>query len=131
MAGTADQQQEQVAAAVDAFANGSEPVTGSESNDTMNGTTTKEITNVGSETALSELPPDIDELDDDSASKNEIEPNLYCSFDEFKILDELDSRFCFVDWTEGEKSFMWGNRAHLECYNMTQEELNNWNFKDQ
>lgn len=57
--------------------------------------------------------------------------HVYRSFEEFHGFDDLDTRFIVVDWEMGRKSFMWGNRALLRAFNMTQAELNAWNFQDQ
>ncbi len=57
--------------------------------------------------------------------------HVYRQFEDFKVLDDLGIRFIVVDWEEGRKSFMWGSQALLEAFNMTQQELNAWNFKDQ
>eukprot|EP00961_Rhodomonas_salina_P266796 3605147-Rhodomonas_salina.2 len=57
--------------------------------------------------------------------------HVYRSFDDFKVLDDLGMRFIVVDWEEGRKSFMWGSKTLLEAFDMTQAELNAWNFRDQ
>lgn len=68
---------------------------------------------------------------DASGTVNASSVHIYRSFDDFKVLDDTGVRYIVVDWEEGRKSFMWGSKALLEAFNMTQAELNAWNFKDQ